>query len=222
MTRKTYRTGTTEAITRYIKNRRRGYVFTAADLATLGSRTAIDQALSRLARAGTIRRLGRGVYDYPASSGTLGMITPSAETIARAIARREGVNVQVSGARAANALGLSTQVPGRATFLTEGTSRRRRVGGLTLELRRTVLKRMNGAGRPAGVAIEALRHLGPHDATTAAVDHVLAKLRPEDQEDFMRLILSAPEWLRRLVNDSTSAKRSRNEAREIQQRDDVD
>lgn len=187
------------AVRRWIKRRGPGLVFTPADLAQLGSRAAVDQALSRLARAGVIRRIGRGIYDYPRVSPRLGPLTPSAEAIAQAIARREGVHVKVSGARAANALGLSSQVPARVTFLTEGTPRVRKIAGQTVELRRAVPKRLKGAGTTAGVAIEALRHLGRAGATPEAVQRLASKLTVEDQRELLALSASAPHWLREVV-----------------------
>ncbi len=187
------------AILRWVKRHGPGFVFTPADLTHFGSRAAVDQALSRLARAGEIRRIGRGIYDYPKVSSRLGPLTPSAEAIATAIARREGVHVKVSGARAANALGLSTQVPAGATFLTEGTPRVRRIAGQTVELRRAVPKRLRGAGTTAGIAIEALRHLGRSAVTPEVVRRLASKLTVEDQRELLALSASAPLWLRQVV-----------------------
>jgi hypothetical protein len=190
---------TPSAILRWVKRRGPGFVFTPADLTRFGSRAAVDQALSRLTRAGEIRRIGRGIYDYPKMNSRLGPLTPSAEAIAAAIARREGVHVKVSGARAANALGLSTQVPATVTFLTEGTPRVREVAGQTLELKRAVPKRLRGAGTTAGIAIEALRHLGRSGVTPEIVRRPASKLSAEDQRELLALSTSAPLWLRRVV-----------------------
>lgn len=186
-------------VLRHIERRGPGFVFTPADFARFGSRAAIDQALSRLVRAGKIRRIGRGIYDYPKVSSRLGPLTPSAEAIADAIARREGVRVHVSGARAANSLGLSAQVPARVTFLTEGTPRVRKIAGQTVEFRRAVPKRMKGAGTTAGVAIEALRHLGRSEVTSETVRRLASKLSAEDRRDLLALSASAPLWLRDVV-----------------------
>ena len=90
-----------------------GAVFVPADFLDLGSRDAIDVALHRLARKGTIRRLARGVYDYPKEHPVLGVLFPSAETVAKAIAGRDRIRIQPAGAYAANTLGLSMQVPAK-------------------------------------------------------------------------------------------------------------
>jgi hypothetical protein len=98
-------------VMRRVKGMGRGSVFTPSDFADLGGRAATDQALSRLARTGKIRRLARGIYDYPRVSRFLGPISPARDVVARALARKTNSAVQVTGAQAANALGLSTQVP---------------------------------------------------------------------------------------------------------------
>ena len=106
-----------------IQGRGRGSVFVPDDFAGIGSREAIAIALHRLARKGTIRHLARGVYDFPKQHPVLGPLSPSADVVARALAGRERTRLQPAGAYAANALGLSEQVPARAVFLTDGPSR---------------------------------------------------------------------------------------------------
>lgn len=194
-------TPTPTAVRRWIKRHGPGVIFTASDFAHLGSRAAIDQTLSRLTRAGVIRRLGRGIYDHPKVSPLIGPLTPSAEAIAKVIARREGINLKVTGARAANAFGLSTQVPARARFLTEGTPRVRKVAGQTIELSRVTPKRLKGAGTAAGAAVEALRYLGRSGATPKDVQRLVAKLSAEDRREFLELSASAPIWLNRVVRE---------------------
>src|ERR1700685_881019 len=106
-----------------IHGRGRGSVFVPADFLALGSREAVDLALHRLARKGTIRRLARGVYDFPKEHPVLGLVSPSADDVAHALAGRDRTRLQPAGAYAANILGLSEQVPAKAIFLTEGPSR---------------------------------------------------------------------------------------------------
>src|SRR5437016_1179596 len=106
-----------------IKRRGRGAVFVPADFLKIGSREAVDITLHRLARKGTIRRLARGVYDFPQDHPVLGQLSPSAEAIAEALAGRDRTRLQPAGSYAANALGLSEQVPAKVIFLTDGPTR---------------------------------------------------------------------------------------------------
>ena len=184
----------------------RGSVFIPADFTDLGSRAAIDQALSRLARAGTIRRLARGLYDYPRIHPHLGSISPDPDTVARALARRTQSDIQVTGAQAANALGLSTQVPAHAVYLTNGASRHVVIGKRRIALRHAAPKHFVGAGSAAGTVIQALRYFGP-DATATVVDSVAPRLSAGDRRRLLRGKAIAPSWMQpaidRLVSHSS-------------------
>src|SRR5665213_2765816 len=116
-----------------IRSRGRGSVFVPADFLEMGSREAVDITLHRLARKGTIRRLARGVYDFPKDHPVLGRLSPSAEAIAKALAGRDCTRIQPAGAYAANMLGLSEQVPAKVVFLTDGPSRMVKVGSITIQ-----------------------------------------------------------------------------------------
>ena len=140
-------------------------MFVPADFLDLGSREAVDIVLHRLARKGTIRRLARGVYDFPKEHPVLGLLQPSAEAVAKALAGRDHTRLQPAGAYAANALGLSEQVPAKAVFLTDGPSRTVKIGPTTIQLRRTTAKNMAAAGRLSGLLIQALRELGKEHVT---------------------------------------------------------
>src|SRR5712671_4839137 len=166
-----------------IHGRGRGSVFVPADFLNLGSREAIDLALHRLARKGTIRRLARGVYDFPKQHPVLGPLSPSADTIAEALAGRDRTRLQPAGAYAANALGLSEQVPAKAVFLTDGPSRTLKVGPLTIQLRRTTPRNMAAAGRLSGLLIQALRELGEDHITPARRQHLKRTLPAQERRE---------------------------------------
>ena len=135
-----------------IRKRGRGSVLVPGDFLDLGSREAVDLALHRLAKKGTVRRLARGVYDYPKEHPKLGPLSPPADVIAQALAGRDRTRLQPAGAYAANVLGLSEQVPAKAVFLTDGPSRTIKVGPTTIQLRRTTPRNMAAAGRLSGLS----------------------------------------------------------------------
>lgn len=202
----------TAKVLRAIQKKGRGSVFTPNEFLNTWSRSAVDQALSRLARSGEIRRLGRGIYDYPQTSPRLGVLTPPPEAIAQALARQEGVHLQASGARAANALGLTTQVPGRLTFLTDGTPRSRRIGRQVIELKRAAPKKLRGAGTVAGTVLQAIRYLGPEGLTNETVQQLSRILSPRDKRELRSVISAAPGWARptieRVARSETVAPQS--------------
>lgn len=178
-----------------IHGRGRGSVFVPADFVSIGSREAVDVTLHRLARQGTIRRLARGVYDFPKEHPVLGPLAPSAEAIARALAGRDRTRLQPAGAYAANALGLSEQVPAKAVFLTDGPARTVRIGSTTIQLRRTTPKNMEAAGRLSGLLIQALRELGQDNVTQQRRDHLKRTIPADKRRELLKDLRLAPAWM---------------------------
>jgi hypothetical protein len=173
----------------------RGGVFTPSDFLDMAARAAVDQALSRLARSGKLRRLARGLYDYPKLHPKLGPLSPAPDDVARALARETGSQAQIAGAQAANALGLSTQVPAKSIYLTDGPSRRIVLGKRVVDLRHASPKHLIAPGSPAGTVVQALRHVGP--ARAADVVQVAARrLSATDKRILASTAVQAPAWMR--------------------------
>lgn len=178
-----------------IRSRGRGSVFVPADFLEIGSREAIDITLHRLARKGTIRRLVRGVYDFPKEHPKLGPLSPSAQTVAKALAGRDRTRLQPAGAYAANALGLSEQVPAKVVFLTDGLTRTVRIGRTTIQLRRTTAKNMAAAGRLSGLLIQALRELGERHVTAERREHLKRTIPAKKRRELIKDLSLAPAWM---------------------------
>lgn len=178
-----------------IHRRGRGSVFVPADFLDIGSREAVDVVVHRLTRKGTIRRLARGVYDFPKQHPVLGPLQPSAEEVAQALAGRDHTRVQPAGAYAANALGLSEQVPAKAVFLTDGPSRTVKIGASTIQLRRTTARNMAAAGRLSGLLIQALRELGKEHVTPERRQHLKRTLPADQRRELLKDLRLAPAWM---------------------------
>lgn len=173
----------------------RGSVFTPSDFLTVAARSSVDQALSRLAKSGQLRRLAHGLYDFPKVHPKLGPLSPAPDDVAQALARETGSQVQISGARAANVLGLSTQVPAQSTYLTNGPSRRVVLGKRVVDLRHASPKHLIAPGSPVGTVVQALRHVGP--ARALDVMKVAARqLSANDKKTLASTAVQAPAWMR--------------------------
>jgi hypothetical protein len=179
----------------------RGWVFTPRHFLDLAGRPAITSALRRQVEAGTFRQLGRGLYDYPKMHPNLGQLSPTPEALAKAVAGRDRVRLQPSGAYAANLLGLSEQVPARIVFLTDGPSRIVQVGSMTLQLRRTTPRNMAAAGRPSGLVLQAFRHLGPEHITPERIARLRRTLSADDRRALLKDLALAPEWMHRPLKE---------------------
>lgn len=189
-----------------IHSRGRGTVFVPANFLEIGSREAVDVALHRLVRQGTIRRLARGLYDFPKEHPVLGTLVPSAEDIARALAGRDRTRLQPAGSYAANALGLSEQVPAKAVFLTDGPARTVKIGPMTIQLRRTTPKNMEAAGRLSGLLIQALRELGQEHVTQQRRDHLKRTIPAAKRRELLKDLRLAPAWMHPIFRELAEEK----------------
>lgn len=178
-----------------IYSKDRGFVFTKSHFLDLGSRMAVAKALERLADAGDIRRLARGLYDYPEKHPTLGDLPPNYERIAQALAGRDSLKIQPSGSYAANLLGLSEQVPAKIVFLTDGANRIVQVKNQQIVLKRTTPKNMATAGSVSGLVIQALRYLGKNHIDDKVIGILKARLTIDDKKQLMRDFRYAPAWI---------------------------
>jgi Family of unknown function (DUF6088) len=174
---------------------KRGWVFTPVHFRDLGGPAAVDKALRSLREHDIIRRLARGLYDYPRRHPRLGLLDPTPEQIAAALAGKDRTRIQPSGAYAANLLGLSLQVPAKAVFLTDGLNRTVNVGNQTVTLKRTTPKNMAAAGRISGLVIQALRYLGRETVDEKTIAKLDRRLTAEDRKVLMRDIKLAPAWI---------------------------
>ena len=119
-----------------IYGRGRGWAFSKKDFSALGESGSIDRALSRMAEKGVIRRVMRGLYDYPAYSKLLKKdLSPDIDQVAQALARKFGWQIQISGNAALNIMGLSTQVPTQYLYLSDGPSKTYQVGNIGIEFK---------------------------------------------------------------------------------------
>ena len=188
-----------QSIDMKVKNRihghGRGWVFTPAHFSDLGSRDAVASALRRYRKSGPIRQLARGLYDYPRTDPEFGLLTPSSDSVAKALAGRDAVRLQPSGAYAANLLGLSTQIPMKIVYLTDGRSRTVQLGKKEIILKRTTPLNMATAGRISGLVIQALRHLGRKHVDEDIIDRLDRRLDMNDRKQLLNDVRFAPAWI---------------------------
>ena len=187
------------AILRSMRAKRGAAAFSPTHFQGLGSPAAVRQALSRLVKADKIRRIRRGLYDLPREHPVIGRTAPDPMAAVRALMEGSSAQWQVSGAYAANLLGLSEQVPGRIVILTNGVPRRVALGKLTLVFRRTAPRNLLGAGRPAGLVVQAIRHLRERGLEAAQLEQLRKGLDRGTQAELAALAPKLPAWMRPLV-----------------------
>ena len=173
----------------------RGSVFSARDFADLGTRSTVDWVLQRLMAKGEIRRLSRGIYDYPQTSAIVGLVPPDPYQVARAITNRDGSRLQPSGAYAANLLGLSDQIPARSEFLTESDERLVQIGNQEIILRKTTPRIMRMAGKTSGLITQAFRFIGKDFITPEIIARLRQQLSEKEKETLRKDIALPPAWI---------------------------
>ena len=187
-----------------IIGKKKGWVFTPSHFLDLGNRAAVDQALSRLVRSGNIRRLARGLYNYPQQHPDLGVMPANVDRIAEALAEKDNLKLQPTGAYAANLLGLSDQVPAKVVFLTDGNARIVRLGKLSIRFKKTTPKNMATAGRISGLVIQALRYIGHEHMDNSLIDVLKRRLSNEHKAQLMKDIRYAPAWIGEIFKELNS------------------
>ena len=182
------------------------WVCTPKDFLDLGSREAVDQALSRLVKAGELRRVGHGLYDMPRFSSVLKRPAPvDLDAAIAALARRDGVRIMPDGLVAANQLRLTNAVPAKVCFVTDGHSRTVKIDGRTIQFRHAGPSVMQWTGRPAAPVVQALRWLGPTAAADTRVLSTLSRHLPDDvKRDLLQNSRDLPGWALPLARDITS------------------
>ena len=178
-----------------IYGKKRGWVFTKSHFLDLGNSKTVAKVLERLANSGEIRRLARGLYDYPEKHPVLGDLPANYERIAQALAGKGSLKIQPSGAYTANLLGLTEQVPARIVFLTDGSNRTVQINKQQIVLKRTTPKNMATAGRVSGLVIQALRHLGQDHVDDNIIRMLKKRLSGCDKRQLMNDICYAPVWI---------------------------
>ena len=182
------------------------WVCTPKDFIDLGSREAVDQALSRLAKAGQLRRVGHGLYDMPRMSDVLKRPAPvDLDAAIAALARRDGVRIMPDGLAAANQLGLTNAIPAKASYVTDGSSRTAKIDGRTVRFRHAGPSVMQWAGKPSAPVVQALRWLGPEASADAQVVSILSRHLPDAvKHDLFQNSRHLPGWALPLARSITA------------------
>lgn len=196
-----------------IEERGRGSVLTPRDFRDLGSRGAVAVALHRLVKKEVLRNIGNGLYHYPEVDPVYGEYTYSTDAVMRAIELRDGVRIRETHAHAANITGISTQVPMRIAYQTDGRSRKIRMKststggrGYEIVLRRTSRRYMQARTEVGYLVIQGLRDWGQRDFGKEEYAELLRRLPPSGKQDLKKDLDIAPEWIadimRRLIAEA--------------------
>jgi hypothetical protein len=173
-----------------------GKAFSAKDFLDIASRTTIDVTLASLALSGKIRRIRRGLYDMPKINPALGgALSPDIDEAARAIARRQRWKIVPEGAWAANLLGLSTQVPAKIIYLTDGPNNDVAIGRRSIQFKHARPKAMAGLEGKFALVVQALRHLGKEGIGPREIEKLRSALSPAEKRRLVKDARFGVDWI---------------------------
>ncbi|HUC81918.1 MAG TPA: DUF6088 family protein [Flavisolibacter sp.] len=162
-----------EGVQSYIRNslskKKYGEIIFPTDYRGIGTQAAINKALARFVTEGKLKRLAHGIYYIPKIDPILGELHPGAEDVAKMIARKEKVRIRPTGAHALHRLGLTTQVPTKLVYITDGVPRHFKVGKMPVKFKATTPKKLAMTGEISSLVIQALEELD-----TAHIDPIVA------------------------------------------------
>jgi len=186
---------------KWVKKQRPGSIFFLQDIPVAGSDVAIRKIVAQLVKEKEIIRLANGIYVYPKKDPLLGILKPALEEVAIAIARRDNIRLQPAGAFALNKLGLSTQVPMKQVYYTDGTARNIKIGNGSILLVKKSPKRVAQSNYISALVIAALAELGQEQVTQAVKEKIRTAIENEKKEVIMKDALTAPLWIRNIIKE---------------------
>lgn len=189
-------------VVRKISNYKRGKIFFPDDFSGIGTVEVIKKTLLRLEQKGFLVRLAHGIYLYPKKDQVLGVLYPPIEEIAQAIARRDKARIILTGVHALNKLGLSTQVPMKVVYLTDGAPRDIQVGNRSIRFKKTTPKNLATKGEISGLVIQALREIGKAKATLEQLERIGKLLKDEKPETIAHDARLAPAWIAKIMRSA--------------------
>lgn len=172
-------------IEKKLKKSKRGKLFFLNDFRGLGSDVAIRKALSRLSTSGKIKRIAQGIYLIPIIDSVMGELMPPMEKVAEALAEREHIKIKPVGAYALHKLGLTTQVPTKLVYITDGPRRIIRFGKNSIKFKPTTPKKLALQGELSSLIIQALEELGT-DLEPKVKERIKELLFKEDRKILMQ------------------------------------
>ena len=181
----------------------RGWAFTPHDFSDLGDPRSVGMALTRLVRDGKIRRIARGLYDCPHPHPVLGQAGATSDAVVDAVARGRHLRLLPSPQVAANQLGLTTQVPSRIVYQSDGAPSKLVLGNRQIEFRRNTGRNLALAGRASGLVAQALRDVGQAHVTMETIRHLRQRLDAAARKQLQADLPLVPAWMRPVFQQIT-------------------
>lgn len=184
-----------ESIKQYISNIPEGVPFAANALRGFAATDNIRQILTRLVKSGEINRVARGIFIKPKCTSTYGIQLASATEVAKMIAESTGETIIPHGSEAARQLQLTTQVPMRPVFYTNGNTRTLKISNRSVKLKHVNPSKLIAPGSAGGLIISALAYLGKENVSIETIHFIKQRVTPEEFQQTTQLVEHMPAWI---------------------------
>lgn len=179
----------------------RGVIFFAEDFANYASADNIRQSLSRLEKEGTLLRLAHGIYLKPKIDDVLGVIYPTIEELAKQIAKRDKARIAPTGAFALYSLGLTTQIPLKVSYLTDGSQREVKIGNSIIKFKKTVPKTFAIKDELLQLIVQAFKAIGQKNITEDFLSAIQPKVWQLKPDILHKQLKYAPVWIQKTIKE---------------------
>lgn len=190
-----------EKVFYFISGHGRGWAFSSNDLINKFDRQQIDSTLSDLVKEKKIRRVSRGIYDYPKYSELLQKeLSPDIEQVARAIGRKFNWRIEVSGESALNILNLSTQIQAKYIYLSDGPNKSYKLfNDVEIEFKKSVLKDIGFKYKESSLIVQALKSLGKEHISDEIIEKIKEQIEPKMVEKILKDTQSTTVWVYEVI-----------------------
>lgn len=179
--------------------KKKGVLIFSEDFSDIGNSKSISKNLEILVNEGILLRVARGIYYLPKIDKQMGELLPDIEQVAKAIAEREKARIVSSGLSAIQKLGLSTQVPLKAVYHTDGSPRKLKIGKASLIFKRTTTRNLALKGPISSLVVRALKEMGQTKVIEEHIRIVIEKLKKEEKVNILHDAKLAPVWIRNIM-----------------------
>ena len=178
-----------------------GEIFFLDDFSKYGSSDNIRKVLSRLENEGLVERLTHGIYLKPKKDSLLGTIYPTIDEIAKQIAKRDKARIAPTGVLALYLLGLTTQIPLKAVYLTDGSQREIKIGNRTIQFKKTVPKSFAIKDELIHLIVQAFKEIGQKEITDDFFNQIKPSILHLNEQVIQKQLKYAPVWIQKIINN---------------------
>ena len=175
-------------------------IFIANDFFDIAGYETVRSTLNRLVGDKEIMRIMKGVYYKPEYIKLIGeYAAPSVNEVANAIARKYNWTIAPAGNTALNLLGLSTQVPAKWTYISDGRYASFSFGNVTIEFKRRNNGDISKMSILTAMVIQSIKEIGKDNISQKQIDYLRGKLSEKEKSELLTDSKTTSAWVYEVI-----------------------